>query len=132
MTRTPLILASLFALTAVLLGAFGAHGLRVHLDASQLSTFETGVRYQFYHAMALFVTGILGQSVHHIIQGKLLPAAAWCFALGIVLFSGSLYLLACRDLLSTDLPAFVGALTPLGGLLFIIGWLLVLLSQLRK
>jgi len=132
MTRTPLILASFFAMTAVMLGAFGAHGLRGHLDAGQLSTFETGVRYQFYHAMALFVVGVLGQSACHISQGRLLRAAVWCFAIGTLLFSGSLYVLACRDLLSANLPTFVGALTPLGGLLFIIGWLLVLLSQIRK
>lgn len=138
MVRTSLILASVFALTAVILGAFGAHALKGLLESVQLTAYETGVRYQFYHAMALFVVGILGRdsgqkhhgkNAHH---DKYLSVASWCFILGIFLFSGSLYLLACRDILSIAGWNWLGPITPLGGLFFILGWVFVLVSQIRK
>lgn len=129
MIRKSLIFASLFALTAVILGAFGAHALKVSLEPSQLAAYETGVRYQFYHAMALFVVGLLGRDAG---RDKFLSLAAWCFIFGIVMFSGSLYLLACRDILSIAHWNWLGPITPLGGLFLIVGWAFVLVSQVRQ
>lgn len=131
------ILASLFALIAVVLGAFGAHALKVSLEPSQLSAYETGVRYQFYHALALFVVWFLaqaksGQNKIRREPHRLLSLAVWCFTFGILLFCGSLYLLACRDLLGIANWTWLGPLTPIGGLLFIAGWAFVLLSQVTS
>lgn len=119
-------LASLFALLAVMLGAFGAHGLRGAVDAAHLATFETGVRYQFYHAVALFITGFLITLNH---GEKWLGFAGYLFVAGIVLFSGSLYLLACNQIV--DIPFWIGPITPLGGGCFIIAWGCVFISQLK-
>jgi uncharacterized membrane protein YgdD (TMEM256/DUF423 family) len=103
---------SLSALTAVALGAFGAHFLRARLPAEMLAVFETGVRYHMYHALALFATSY--------VAGRW-PAsqaswAGWFFVAGIVIFSGSLYLLALTG------TRWWGAITPVGGLLFLLGW----------
>jgi len=96
----------------VALGAFGAHGLRTRLGPEMLAVFETGVRYQMYHALALLVLGALAPGI----AGRLATAAGWSFTAGIVLFSGSLYLLALTDV------RILGAITPLGGVAFLIGW----------
>lgn len=123
------ILASLFALLAVILGAFGAHALKASLEPSQLSAYEVGVRYQFYHAFALFVVWFLAQDKLGQGRHKLLSMAVWCFTFGILLFCGSLYLLACRDLLGIASWTWLGPVTPIGGVLFIAGWVFVLLNQ---
>ncbi len=106
----------------VILGAFGAHALRPHLSPEGLATFETGVRYQLYHALALLIVGL----VHAHAPGRLLRLATTAFALGTVLFSGSIYALV---LLKTQggvgLPG-LGILTPIGGTALIAGWLLFL------
>jgi uncharacterized membrane protein YgdD (TMEM256/DUF423 family) len=95
------------------LGAFGAHGLRGRLTANELAVFETGVRYQLVHALALLVVGVLiGRR-----STKILAAAGWCFAAGIILFCGSLYVLALTG------TTAAGIVTPFGGLLFLAGWL---------
>lgn len=105
-------------LTAVAAGAFGAHGLRQRLPPELLAAFETGVRYQAYHALALFAVAWLSQRA----PGRLTSAAGWCFLLGVLLFSGSLYALSLSGVRK------LGAITPLGGLLFLVGWLCVLLA----
>lgn len=121
--RITLVWACIFGATAVMIGAFGAHALKDTLEASgRLDTFETAVKYQFYHTMALLAVGIMMQHI----QRKTLQYAALLFSLGIVLFSGSLYVLC-----ATGLGA-LGAVTPLGGVLFIGGWVLTLVSVLRK
>lgn len=94
------------------LGAFAAHGLASRISADRLQTFETGVRYHFYHALALLLTGWLW----HQLSAPGLAVAGWCFMAGIVFFSGSLYLLVL-----TDTP-WLGALAPLGGTAFMLGW----------
>lgn len=104
---------SFFAALAVGLGAFGAHYLKTQLDPSRLAIFETGVRYQMYHALGLILLGLLLSKLDH----GAFKAAAGCFTLGTVLFSGSLYALAFNPL------KWLGPLTPLGGALFISGWL---------
>lgn len=131
-----LIAASLFALIAIILGAFGAHGLRGALDGSQLSAFETGVRYQFYHALALFIVVILSRTKHKAqtsTMSRALTAAGLFFIVGMILFSGSLYLLSCREVLGiVGLSPILGPITPLGGLCLMIGWLCVFWDCLKN
>lgn len=106
----------IFAGLAVALGAFGAHGLRPMLEAKgRVETFELAVRYQLYHSFALVFSGIL----MHNFPSKNMHRAAACFTAGIVIFSGSLYILSLSGL------SFLGAITPIGGLLFIAGWLIL-------
>jgi uncharacterized membrane protein YgdD (TMEM256/DUF423 family) len=110
-----LLVGILFSALAVGLGAFGAHGLKELLEANQRGdTFQLAVRYHFYHAFAILFVGILQKSDHQ----KLFGYAAACFILGILFFSGSLYILSF-----TDITKF-GAITPIGGLFFIAGWIL--------
>jgi uncharacterized membrane protein YgdD (TMEM256/DUF423 family) len=119
------ILAAFYGMTAVMIGAFGAHALKDKLDAYQLQLFEKGVQYQFYHVVALLAVFLAGTRT----DNKLLHIAGWLFSFGIILFSGSLYLLATRDLMGTNgLSSILGPITPLGGLCFILGWALLLIS----
>ena len=106
-------LASLSGLLAVAFGAFGAHALRGRLDAYAMGVFETAVQYHFYHSLALLAVGVLALSQP---QTVLLKSSGWLFLLGLVLFSGSLYVLSLSGL------KWLGAVTPLGGLAFIAGW----------
>jgi uncharacterized membrane protein YgdD (TMEM256/DUF423 family) len=112
MDRTFLLLGAIFGFLGVGLGAFGAHGLRARLSPEMLAVFETGVRYQMYHALALILTAIAMARF----SGWLVPTAGWCFVAGILLFSGSLYALALSGV------TLLGAITPLGGLAFLAGW----------
>jgi len=96
---------SLVACAGVAAGAFGAHGLKAMLSAARLETFEVAVRYQMYHGIALILAGMLGAD-----------RAAWCFLLGVLVFSGSLYLLVLTE------SRWLGAITPIGGLLLLTGW----------
>ena len=116
MEKKIFISASLLGLIAVVLGAFAAHGLRSALSVSSLESFQTGVRYQMYHAFFLFVVGLLPQ---------LTPAQKsrlfWLTIIGVVLFSGSIYLLATNVLTPIDF-GFLGPITPIGGLLLISAW----------
>lgn len=107
---------SLILALAVILGAFGAHGLKGRLPADKLASFETGVRYQFYHGFGLLVVGLLQAAG---VGGGLVDVAGWLFLVGVVLFSGSIYWLAFQG------PRWLGPVTPLGGLAFILGWLLL-------
>jgi uncharacterized membrane protein YgdD (TMEM256/DUF423 family) len=120
MDRTFLLMAALAGLTGVALGAFGAHGLRDRLSPELLAVFETAVRYQMYHALAIFGVGLLAAPM----GGPLVRAAAWLFAAGIILFSGSLYALALTG--STRL----GAITPIGGLAFLAGWACLIVAAI--
>lgn len=127
MRKTFLRIGSLLALLAVVLGAFGAHGLKAILEVEQLNTFEIGVRYQFYHSLAILAVGLLS----YFRKVKMLRWAAWLFLIGIILFSGSLYLLAVKDVL--ELPiSWLGPITPIGGTFFILGWALFFLSTYQK
>jgi len=107
-----LLFGSVAAFLAVGFGAFGAHSLRTRLSPEMLAVFETGVRYHMYHALALVATALLAERM----EGTLVVAAGWSFAAGIILFSGSLYLLALTGV------TILGAITPLGGVAFLIGW----------
>ena len=111
------ITSCILAAVTIAIGAFGAHGLKELVDTNALNTFETGVRYQLYHVLALLIIGF---------AGKIPPTTRkwvfWFFIFGIILFSGSIYLLSLKELLPFDV-SFVGPITPIGGLFFIIGWL---------
>lgn len=122
------ILAAFFGMTAVMIGAFGAHALKDKLDAYQHQIFDKGVQYQFYHVAALLAVFLLSARG----TSRLLVFAGWAFAAGIIFFSGSLYLLATRDLLGLGgLTPVLGPVTPLGGLCFIAGWVFLLLAILK-
>lgn len=112
LSRTYLIIGALLAGFAVILGAFGAHGLKSVLSVQQLGTFEIGVRYQMYHGLALLMLPALA----NYIEGNWANRVAFCFVVGCVLFSGSLYALAVTSV------KWFGPITPLGGTFFIIGW----------
>lgn len=118
------IAGSVFGLTAVLIGAFGAHGLDDSLDASSLATFETGVKYQMYHALFLLLVSLFALSER---MKKTLLIVIIC---GIVLFSGSIYGLATNALTTFDFSK-IALLTPLGGLLLILGWVLLLIHFIK-
>jgi uncharacterized membrane protein YgdD (TMEM256/DUF423 family) len=113
MAKVFLILASLGGMLAVGFGAFGAHALKNHLDDYALGVFHTAVQYQFYHSLALLAVGVIALSEP---QSALLRSSGWLFVVGVVVFSGSLYLLSLGG------PRWLGAVTPLGGLAFIAGW----------
>jgi uncharacterized membrane protein YgdD (TMEM256/DUF423 family) len=123
-----LIAASLLGALSVAMGAFAAHRLKQIFSAEVLQVFETAVRYQFLHVFALLGTGILFQYF----PGKLLLWAGWLFIAGIVLFSGSLYALCCVKHMQLQNKLWVGAITPLGGLCFIAGWLLLATAVAQK
>ena len=106
---------ALAGFVGVAFGAFGAHGLRGRLSPDMLAVFETGVRYQMYHALALMLTAAL-MMTGRIESGRAAAAAGWLFVAGIVLFSGSLYLLAVTGI------TVLGAITPIGGVAFLLGW----------
>jgi uncharacterized membrane protein YgdD (TMEM256/DUF423 family) len=106
----------------VALGAFGAHGLRDRLSPEMLAVFETGVRYQMYHALALLVVGLAWARW----PSTMLVTGGWLFVVGIALFSGSLYLLAITG------TRWWGAVTPLGGLAFLAAWVLMALAITKR
>ena len=119
-----LITAVIMILTAIILGAFGAHTLKELLQERQLDSFETGVRYQMYAGLGMLVIGSWKNSDIR------LSAFFWLTLIGVLLFSGSIYLLAIQDILGLSLR-FLGPVTPLGGVFMIMGWS-VLLIQLIK
>jgi uncharacterized membrane protein YgdD (TMEM256/DUF423 family) len=120
MQRTFLLAGALAGAVGVAFGAFGAHGLRGRLSPDMLAVFETGVRYQMYHALALMAVAALSDRLN----GRLIEAAGWLFVAGIVLFSGSLYLLAVTGV------TVLGAITPIGGVAFLAGWACLAMATL--
>lgn len=128
MYRTALATGIIFAALGIVLGAFGAHALKQILETDQLQVFETGVRYQMYHSFALICSGIL-YSYFSFPQVKV---ASLFFILGILLFSGSLYALVLLKASGTVGLTGVGILTPIGGLFFILGWIILLMAILKK
>jgi len=114
--------ASALLALAVGIGAFGAHGLKSHLSNEMIQIYKTGVEYHFYHALGLLLIGVLSISN----PSGLLNWSAISLTAGIILFSGSLYILAITDI------KWLGAITPLGGLCFIIGWVLLFVTIWKK
>ncbi|PRO72499.1 DUF423 domain-containing protein [Alteromonas alba] len=119
--RMYLLIGALLALLGVMLGAFGAHGLKNILDASALATFEVGVRYQMYHALAILLVGGLAAQASLVWRKR----AALLFIIGSVLFSGSIYLLVLTG------QKWLGPVTPLGGLCLMLGWVALAISVMK-
>jgi uncharacterized membrane protein YgdD (TMEM256/DUF423 family) len=126
MQRTLLLAGALAGLIGVAFGAFGAHGLRGRLSPEMLAVFETGVRYQMYHALALMLTAVASARSETTGRepGRAIAAAGWLFVAGIVLFSGSLYVLAVTGI------TVLGAITPIGGVAFLLGWACLAIATL--
>ena len=121
--RLPLLAGAFLALVAVMAGAFGAHGLRNLVSERGLEVFQTAVTYQMYHSIALVLLALLAAQG---LSRKLLAWSAGFFLAGILLFSGSLYLLVLTDI------RWICPITPLGGLCFMVGWALLITSGLRR
>lgn len=117
-----LLLGTVYGFLGVALGAFGAHGLKARLGPDLLAVWKTGVEYQFYHAFALLLVGLLSRAAP---AGGAYHAAGACFALGVLIFSGSLYALSLSGI------RVLGAVTPLGGLLFLAGWVCLAVAVTR-
>ena len=122
MIKIVLLTGVFFSMLSVVLGAFAAHGIKSKISTDMMAVFQTGVQYQFYHALALILIGLLMKQM----PSSLLICSAGFIAVGIVFFSGSLYMLAL-----TGNKVF-GPITPLGGLFFIIGWVLMFVSIVKS
>lgn len=123
-----LLVASILGALSVGLGAFGAHGLKKVVPPEIVASFETAVRYQFYHVFALLAVGILFEKY----PDPFLKWAGNCFIIGIILFSGSLYLLTVMKATDSVGLTGIGIITPFGGLFFMAGWLLLFFGLIRK
>ena len=118
--------AAILGMVAIILGAFGAHALKKVLTIEQLATFETGVRYQMYHALFLLFIGLINE-----LSEKTKKTIYYLVVSGVVLFSGSIYLLATNDLTTFDFKT-IGFVTPIGGLLLILAWSVLFVRILNK
>ena len=127
MNRRIILTASFFGAVAVILGAFGAHGLKNILSADAMAIWTKGIEYQFYHTFALLFLSTFAR-----FRTKLVDISYFCFTIGIILFSGSLYLLATRDVLQIGFVNFIGPVTPIGGLLLVAGWVLLFFAALKN
>jgi uncharacterized membrane protein YgdD (TMEM256/DUF423 family) len=128
MHKSFLVTGSALAAMAVALGAFGAHGLKTIADAETVQVFQTGVQYQMYHALALLAVALVFEKF----QNRVVKWAGFLFLAGIILFSGSLYLLTFLKTAESALAKYVGPVTPIGGMLFMAGWLFLLAGVFRK
>jgi uncharacterized membrane protein YgdD (TMEM256/DUF423 family) len=123
MQKIILLTASAFGALSVMIGAFGAHALRATLEAQgRMETFETAVKYQFYHTLALLAIGLLMYKI----SDKLLGYAGYSMIGGVLIFSGSLYILCLSGI------RWLGAITPIGGVLMIVGWALLFWAVARS
>lgn len=125
MDRKVISTAAILGMVAIILGAFGAHALKKVLTLDELSTFETGVKYQMYHALFLLFVGLSSMAE------KTKKGIAVLIVTGVVLFSGSIYILATKNISGIDIKAF-GIVTPIGGLLLIVGWFWLFLTFITK
>lgn len=126
MNKRIILTAAFFGVLAVILGAFGAHGLKSIVNTDALGIWAKGVEYQFYHVFALLFLSTFAR-----FRNKLIDWSYYCFTAGILLFSGSLYLLATREVLNLSFVHILGPITPIGGLFFIAGWVLLFFAALR-
>ena len=121
MIKTGILLGCFFALTTVILGAFGAHALKDQLSIYGKSIYEKGIFYQMFHSFGILFISV----IQHSISNLELSVSIWLFSIGIILFSGSLYVLALTNI------KWLGAITPIGGALFLIGWAIVFYKTLN-
>jgi uncharacterized membrane protein YgdD (TMEM256/DUF423 family) len=127
MNKRIILIAAFFGMSAVALGAFGAHGLEEKISDQHLETWETAVDYHFYHTFALLFLSTFSRAKNNYIKTSFI-----CFALGIMLFSGSLYLLSTYSLTGFLKPGILGPITPIGGVLFIVGWINLFIAAARN
>jgi uncharacterized membrane protein YgdD (TMEM256/DUF423 family) len=127
MNRRIIITAAVLGMLGVIAGAFAAHGLKPKLTPQNLEIWHTAVQYQFYHVFALLFLTTFSR-----FNNGLISIGYYLFTFGIIFFSGSLYLLACRDLLGWGWLSIMGPITPLGGVLFIAGWVCLALAAVRN
>lgn len=123
-----MIIGAISAALGVVLGAFGAHGLKPILTPEQMQVFETGVKYQMYHSFALLVAGLSAPYCN----AKMVKYSTYFFLIGIILFSGSLYLMTALKINGQVGLGGLGLLTPIGGLFFILAWLVYIISIFQK
>lgn len=116
--RKILLSGALFMALAVLLGAFGAHALKTNLSPEMMQVYKSGVEYQFYHALGLLLIGLIGFQI----QSRYIKWSGTLISIGIIIFSGSLYILALSGF------EWIGAITPIGGLSFVAGWVCLILA----
>jgi uncharacterized membrane protein YgdD (TMEM256/DUF423 family) len=128
MQKSFFIVGSSLAALAVIFGAFGAHALKAKLEPAQLQIFETAVRYQMYHSLALILVGFFFEKFN----STTTVYSGYLFIIGILLFSGSLYLLSMKNILGIESWSWLGPVTPLGGLLLIAGWIMLVISFVKK
>ncbi len=121
-------MGALFAGLGVVLGAFGAHALKQVLSPEQLVSFETGVRYQMYHSFALLAGGI----IYNYIPSKQIRLASIFFIIGVLLFSGSLYAMTLLKMNGEVGLGGIGIITPIGGVFFVLGWLMLVIGIIRN
>lgn len=126
MNKRIILTAAFFGAVAVLLGAFGAHGLKSLINGPSLEIWQKGVDYQFYHTFALLYLSTFARY-----RNKLINLAYFCFTFGVILFSGSLYLLATREVTKLGFTEFIGPLTPIGGLLLVLGWIMLFFAAIK-
>ncbi|MCY1522150.1 hypothetical protein D9M68_569950 [compost metagenome] len=126
MNRRIIFTASIFGALAVIFGAFGAHSLKKIVEPEALSIWQKGVEYQFYHTFALLYLSTFARYKHELVKYAFI-----FFSLGILLFSGSLYLLALKDAFQLSFASYIGPITPIGGLFFILGWLSLLWAAIK-
>ena len=120
--QTILISGAIFMALGVLLGAFGAHALKTILSPEMLAVYKTGVEYQFYHALGLLLIGVIGFQI----KSKYLNWSGLFITIGIILFSGSLYVLTLSGIKA------IGAITPIGGLSFVAGWIFLAIAIIKR
>lgn len=123
MAKFYLVLGSINALLVVLIGAFGAHGLKAKLTIENMAIFQTGVQYHFYHAVGLILVGLIAMQLT---SPPYFRWSAWLMVMGIVLFSGSLYALSITNI------RWLGMITPLGGTAFILAWIMLAVGILKS
>ena len=121
MLKTGLIVGIFFSGLTIILGAFGAHALKDHLSEYSASIYNKAVLYQMFHALGILIVTLIGETIQNID----VSLSIWFFAIGIVLFSGSLYILAVTDM------KWLGMITPIGGMFFILGWTVLLYKSLN-
>lgn len=126
MNKKIIITAAAFGFLAVIFGAFGAHSLEKLVSEKQLEVWQTAVQYHFYHTLALLFLSTFSRA-----RNKIINFSYYCFVFGILLFSGSLYVLSLKDVFGLSSVSVLGPITPVGGLFFILGWLSLLLAALR-